>query len=222
MRTKQCAWRVTGLLLLIAGFSALPSGAQQDRIRILSPAAGTTVRPGQTVILSVAADPAVEKLALIGQHPLGVGQVVSGGAPGIVSRGAGESRPIQFQIRIPTEIQPGIYRVTAVGRAWNGDVESEALTLDVESSQEPARIWIEPSIIKFARAGERIPVRVLGVFADASQKELTRSSKTTFISADPRVATVTADGVVVSMGPGKTSIQVRTPTLDYSIPVSVD
>jgi len=221
MWTKQRTRQAISIVILFAGFSAIPGSAQQDRVRILSPSAGTTVRPGETVTIAVAADASIQKLALIGQHPLGAGQVVSGGLPGVVARGAGGSRSVQFQLRIPTDIQPGTYRVTAMGTTSSGDLESQALTLDVERAEEPARIWMEPSMIQFTRLGEQIPVRVLGVFPDASQRELTRSNRTTYSSADPRVATISADGVVTSVGPGKTSIQVHTPTRDYSIPVTV-
>ena len=221
MWTKQCTWRVVSIVILFVAFSAVPGNAQQDRVHILSPSAGTTVRPGQTVTIAVAADASIQKLALMGRHPLGVGQIVAGGIPGVVARGAGESRPVQFQLRIPADIQPGTYHVTAIGTTASGDVESEALTLDVEKAEEPSRIWMEPSMIQFTRLEEQIPVRVLGVFPDASQLDLTRSNKTTYSSADPRVATINAEGVVTSVGPGKTSIQVRTPTRDYSIPVTV-
>jgi len=221
MWTKQCTWRVVSIVILFVAFSAVPGNAQQDRVHILSPSAGTTVRPGQTVTIAVAADASIQKLALMGRHPLGVGQIVAGGIPGVVARGAGESRPVQFQLRIPADIQPGTYHVTAIGTTASGDVESEALTLDVEKAEEPSRIWMEPSMIQFTRLEEQIPVRVLGIFPDASQLDLTRSSKTTYSSADPGVATINADGVVTSVGPGKTSIQARTPTRDYSIPVTV-
>ena len=99
--------------------------------------------------------------------------------------------------------------------------ESEAVTIDVEKSEEPVGIWAEPALIQFARVGDEIPVRVLGAFADSSNEELTKSSKTAFSSADPRVATVNASGMVTAVGPGKTTIQARTPSSDYSIPVRV-
>jgi hypothetical protein len=221
MRTNKYTVRIAGILVVLSGLIAVPSGAQQDRLRIVSPGSGTVARPGQTVTIAVAADASVEKLALIGQHPLGVGQILAGGAPGIIARGQGESRPIQFLVRIPAGTQPGIYRVTAVGRIPGGDVESEAVTIDVEKSEEPVRIWAEPSAVQFQRVGDEIPVRVLGAFADRSNEELTKSRKTTFTSADPRVATVDASGVVTAVGPGKTTIQARTPSSDYSIPVRV-
>lgn len=220
MRVNKVVGQIAGILVLSAGILAAPSSAQESLVRILSPS-GAVVRPGQTITIAVAADASVEKLVLIGQHPLGVGRVLSGGAPGIMARGQGESRPIQFQVRIPTDAHPGTYRVTAMGRVSGGEVESESVTIDVEKSEEPVRIWAEPALIQFAKVGDEIPVRVLGVFADSSNEELTKSSKTAFTSADPGVATVSASGMVTAVGPGKTTIQAHTPTSDYSIPVRV-
>jgi hypothetical protein len=163
----------------------------------------------------------VAKLALIGQHPLGVGMVVSEPTAGIVTRGQGELRPVRFQVVVPAQIRPGTYRLTAMGTTSDGAMESQAVTVDVERSDEPTRIWIEPSTIASIHPGERIPVRVLGVFGDSSQEELTKSSKTTFTSGDPQIATVSADGLVTGIAAGRTSIQVRTAQRDYSIPVHV-
>src|SRR5262249_53171908 len=145
----------------------------------------------------------------------------SGSAAGMVALGQGEARPLQFLLTIPTAIQPGTYRVTAVGRTSGGTVESNALALDVERSDEPTRIWATPSLLQFTHVGDQIPLRVLGAFPDSSEVELTRSSKTTFVSADPRVAAITPGGMVTAIEEGKTSILVRTPSADYSIPVPV-
>jgi Bacterial Ig-like domain (group 2) len=220
MLVNKVVGQIAGILVLSAGILAAPSSAQESLVRILSPS-GAVVRPGQTITIAVAADASVEKLVLIGQHPLGVGRVLAGGAPGIVARGQGESQPIRFQVRIPVDAQPGNYRVTAMGRVSGGDVESEAVTIDVEKSEEPVRIWAEPALVQFTKVGDEIPLRVLGAFAAGTNEELTKSSKTAFTSADPRVATVSASGMVTAVGPGKTTIQARTPTSDYSIPVRV-
>jgi hypothetical protein len=220
MRMNKLAGQIAGIAVLAAGMFAVPSSAQQSLVRILSPS-GAVVRPGQTITIAVAADASVEKLVLIGQHPLGVGRILAGGAPGILARGQGESQPIRFQVRIPADTQPGTYRVTAMGRVSGGDVESEAVTIDVEKSEEPVRIWAEPALVQFTKVGDEIPLRLLGAFAAGTNEELTKSSKTAFISADPRVATVSASGMVTAVGPGKTTIQARTPTSDYSIPVRV-
>jgi len=215
------SWQIAGILVSIAALSAIGARAQQELIHILSPATDTVVRPGQTITITVTAGTSVEKLVVIGQHPLGVGQVVSDPAPGIVTRGQGDSRPVTFQLTIPAQIRPGAYRVTAMGTTSGGNMESQAIVLDVEKSEEPAKIWTEPSIIQSIHPGDRIPIRVLGSFADNSQEELTKSNKTRFTSGDPHIAKVTADGVVTAVAPGKTFVQIHTPLRDYSISVWV-
>jgi hypothetical protein len=214
MSKMQHRWSVAGILILATGLVAASARAQQTPVRFVSPVAGTVVHPGQTVTIAVAVDRLVEKLALLGQHPLPLSQVV---APGL-----GVARPFEVQVRIPTDIRPGPYRVTAVGSLAGGEAVSESLVLNVEKAEEPVRIWAKPSTILFSSAGERIPVRVLGEFGDGSQETLTKSSKTIYTSADARVATVSDDGLVTAVGPGKTSIQVRTLTRNYSIPVTVE
>ncbi len=202
-------------------FSATSTRAQQDPIHILSPANDTVVQPGQTIKVSVTADTSVEKLVVTGQHSLGVAQVVSQPGAANVARGQGDSTPVQFLLTIPAQIRPGVYRVTAIGTTSGGTVESQSIALDVEKSEEPTKIWTEPSVIQSIHPGDRIPIRVLGAFADRSEEELTKSNKTQFASADPHVATVAPDGVVTGVAPGKTFIQIRTPQHDYSISVHV-
>ena len=221
MKRNKLNCFVVATLALSTGLIVARSFAQESLVRILSPASGLVVKPGQTVTAAVSADPAVQKLVLVGQHPLGMARLASDGAAGIVASGQGEGHPQQFLLTIPTTIQPGTYRVTAVGRTPDGVVESNALVLDVERPDQPTRIWAEPSIIQLTHLGDQIPLRVLGIFADGSREELTRSSKTTFASADPRVASITAGGMATAVGKGRTSIVVRMPSVDYSIPVRV-
>ena len=214
MNLMHQTWRVAGILMLAAGLVTPSARAQHTPIHFVSPAAGTIVQPGQTVTIRVAADSSVQKLALLGEHPLPVSQVV---APGL-----GVAQPFEFQVKIPTDIRPGNYRVAAIATMAGGETVSERLVLDVEKAEEPARIWVKPATILFSSAGERIPVRVLGAFGDGSQQELTKSSKITYTSADPQIATVSDDGLVTAVGPGKTSIQVHTATHDFTVPVTVD
>jgi Bacterial Ig-like domain (group 2) len=220
-RNKFDCFGLATLLVLTTALLTVPSFAQESLLRILSPASGLVVRPGQTVTISVSANSSVQKLVLTGQNPLGMAHPVSGGAAGLVAQGQGEGHPLQFSLTIPTVIQPGTYHVTAVGRTAGDTVESNTLALDVERPDAPTRIWAEPSVIQFTRVGDQIPLRVLGTFPDGSQLELTRSSRTTFVSSDPRIASITATGMVTAVKEGRTSILVRTPSADYSIPVRV-
>ena len=212
---------LSAIVVLITGLITIPSSAQQSLVRILSPASGLVVRPGQMVAISVSADSSVEKVVLIGQH-LGMARLASDAAGGIVALGQGEGHPQQFLLTIPTRIRPGTYHVAAVGRTSGGTVESNALSLDVERPDEPTRIWVEPSIVQFTRVGDEVPLRVLGVFADGSRVELTHSSKIILAPSDPRVAAVSAAGMVTAIAEGRTSILVRTPSADYSVPVRVE
>ena len=221
MKMNKLDCLVTATLVLITCLITVPCSAQQDLLRILSPASGVVVRPGQAVTITVSADSAVQKLVLMGQHPLGMARPTFDVGAGLVAQGQGEGHPLQFLLTIPTAIQPGIYRVNAVGRISGGAMESKALALDVERPDKPTRIWAEPSVIQFTHLGDQIPLRVLGAFADGSQAELTHSSNTRFASADPRVASITATGMVTAAEEGRTSILVRTPSADYSIPVRV-
>src|SRR5579871_3877585 len=112
---------IASILAAVAAFGASPLAAQQSLVRVTSPAPDTVVRPGQTITVSVTADVSLQKVALIGQQPLGPGIVVSEPAPGIVARGQGEFRPIRFQVTIPAQIRPGIYHLTAMGATSSGN-----------------------------------------------------------------------------------------------------
>jgi len=222
MCSKQWMWRIIIPVLAIV-LGAVSAHAQQASVRIVSPAAGTVVRPGQTVMVSVVADISLENLALIGERPLGVGQVVSESSPGLVTRGQGEATPIQFKLSVPSDIRAGIYSVTVIGTVASREIVSDSLTLDVEWAEDPVKVWTEPSsMIQFYHIGDRIPIRVLGRFADGSQRELSRSTKTSFTSDDPDVATVSAGGFVTAVGPGKTSIEVHTPSENLLVPVRMN
>jgi len=221
MRRNELDRFLTVAVVLIAGSVTIPSFAQQSLIQILSPASGLVVHPGQTVTITLAANSSVQRLVVVGQHPLGMARLAAGGVAGIVAQGQGDARAQQFLLSIPSGIRPGIYRLTAVGKTSAGPAESDAVALNVERPDEPTRIWAEPSSIQFTHVGDRIPLRVLGAFTDGSQTELTRSSRTKFTSSDPHVASITADGVVTALGEGKTTIRMQTPSADYSIPVRV-
>ncbi len=129
MRRIELDKFLTVAVILIAGSVTIPSFAQQSLIQILSPASGLVVHPGQTVTITLAASSSVQKLVVVGQHPLGMARLAPGGVAGIVAQGQGDARAQQFLLTIPIGIQPGIYRVTALGRTSDGPVESDGLPL---------------------------------------------------------------------------------------------
>src|SRR5215472_4465721 len=140
MKKNNINYFVLVTSILTIGVTAIPCFAQETRLRIISPASNLVVRPGQTVTIAVSADPSVQKLVLIGQDPIGMARLASGGAAGMMAQGQGEGHPMQFLLTIPTPIRPGTYHVTAVGRTSGGMVESDALAFDVERPDAPIRI----------------------------------------------------------------------------------
>lgn len=111
----------------------------QTSLQIISPADGSTVNPGQTLTVSVStsgAPPA--QLTIVGEDPIGFSQVLT-------------SAPYQFSIQVPSEIDSGMYTVTAWGvTAWGDTVESESISIDVERAGSPYQLHrraIEPELM---------------------------------------------------------------------------
>jgi hypothetical protein len=202
---RRCGW-TAGLLALLATW-APAAGRAAAQIQITSPATGTTVNAGQTLSIVVSADPSVQGLGVIAEQPLPQVQ--------------GASSPNEFTLAIPAGIPPGIYHLTAVGSQSGSLVESLQVAIDVERGDDPVTIRVEPATIRFRGVGQKIPLRVIGTYADGSQTTLTASARTSYLSHDAKVATVSAAGVVTAVAPGNTSIEVRTPAANYSIQVRV-
>jgi len=189
-------------LLLVA-----PASLAADSLQITSPASGTVVSPGQTISISVAADPAVQQVALFPEPPLPEAQA---------GFSAGE-----FNLTIPAGIPPGPHDLRALGVSGGVVVTSDYLTLDVERSDDPVRLRTEPAILQLRNRGDQFPLRVIGTYNDGSQATLTASSRTAYSSDDPTVAAVSPNGIVTAVGPGKTSIVITTPSASYSLQVQV-
>jgi hypothetical protein len=177
-------------------------------LQITSPTNGAVVRPGQTVTVTVADSPvgAFQEVIVVGQNPIGFSQVLT--AP-----------PYQFSILIPPDISPRRYTITADGTIALGQgVSSDPITLAVERAEIPTSLYAEPSVLDFELAGDNCPLRVVGVYADGSQTDITESLNTTYASNDPSIATVSSTGIVTAIGPGTTRIVING---SYSVQVTV-
>lgn len=95
--------------------------------------------------------------------------------------------------------------------AWAPD----PISIDIERPYRPTSLKIEPISVNLD-VGQRIPLQVIGTYADGSSVRLTHSTQTTFVSKSPGIATVTEYGLVTAIGPGSTRIFV-----DRDFPVSV-
>jgi hypothetical protein len=116
--------------------------------------------------------------------------------------------PNQFLQVVPTTMRPGVYHLTALGKNSSGVVFSTAVAIDVEPQYTPA-IKVKPSVLAFTAPGATLSVQVSGTFFDGTTLDMTHSSRTTFTSNNPQVATVDGNGVVTAVGPGQTALMVQ-------------
>jgi Bacterial Ig-like domain (group 2) len=197
----------TSARLALVATCVLAAGRAEAQLQITTPASGTVVLAGQTLSIMVNADPSVQGLGVIAEQPL----------PGI----QGTSSPTAFTLAIPAGLTPGTYHLTAIGSLSGNLVESPPVAIDVERGDDPVLVRVEPTIIRFTSVGLKVPLRVIGTYADGSQATITGSSRTSYLSHDATVATVSAAGIVTAVAPGKTSVEVDTPAANYSIQVRV-
>ncbi len=64
-------------------------------------------------------------------------------------------------------------------------------------------------------------LRVDGVFTDGATRDISKSREIQYISSNPQVATVTADGLVEAVDPGTTTITVTYKGTSVTVPVTV-
>jgi len=179
-------------------------------LQITSPTSGTVVRPGQTIAVSVSTSGGtftgvfIASPATKGLEPLLT-------AP-----------PFQFLITIATDIAPGIYKLTAMGAtATSTLLASPSISIDVERSDSPQKIRVEPSSILSLSTGAGVGLILVGEYSGGNIVDLSNSTMTTFESESPRVASVTKDGSVEAVGLGSTKIVIKHKTLKITVDVVV-
>lgn len=99
---------------------AWPALLHAQSVQITSPAEGTQVRPGQTISVTVSSSGGLAAMFVIGQDPLD-GCQAEGGPTYMCS------------LQVPTNTDPGSYRLTALGATSSGAaIESDPIDIDVE------------------------------------------------------------------------------------------
>jgi hypothetical protein len=168
--------------------------AQQPALRITSPLSGAVITAGQTITITVSADPSVR-----------VAGVLTDGPFPDLQPGPSQN---EFLQKIPPTIPPGTYRLTAIGLTSTGDLESSPVPIDIEPA-DPNSITASSPVFNFTAIGHKLPIEVKGHYTDGSTLDLTKSSRISFISKDPQVAIVDSTGMVKAVGLGQTSILIR-------------
>jgi hypothetical protein len=180
--------------LLAAQFGSAP----QTRI-VLTPVGGTTVAPGQsiTVRVSVSGGPAPPG-ALITGKDLGVHVV--------------EQFPSDIAIAIPKSRNLGPSTIGAVaGTPGGGVLGSDVLTFDVERSDLPEQLhsqWAAAPLSFDGPEPHGIPIMLAAIFADGAEPDATYSTRVTYTSSDPSIATIDArTGLIKGFSPGRATVE---------------
>ncbi len=136
--------------------------------------------------------------------------------------------PYQFSIPVPPNAESGRCLIAAIGvpTAGGDPVFSADIEVDIERPDSPQQLQNERGSVNFSYGGEKLPLAVIGTFADGSQVRLNRSTYTTYSSDTPSVATVDAEGWVTSVAPGNAKITITygnasTGTTSTQVPVYV-
>jgi hypothetical protein len=184
--------------------------AAQPTLRITSPKDGAVVHPGQSLIVTVDGSPAgaFQQVIIAARDPIGGSRPLM--AP-----------PYQFTIQIPSRISPGRYALTADGMTAPGQgATSDPISIVVERADTPLSLRVEPSLLRMS-AGQKGYLRVVGVFGDGTTSDLTKSSRTVYISDKVGVATVQAQGIVTAVASGSAKIIITNGNAKFDVPVTV-
>src|ERR1700742_1895287 len=91
-------------ILLLPGLPVI-AFAQQSLLQITSPLDGTVAKPGDTITVTISADPSIDRMLVVGEDPLGFGKPTS--------------NPAQFTMVLPSRMPLEKYRISATGKTAN-------------------------------------------------------------------------------------------------------
>jgi hypothetical protein len=197
--------------LFVAGAWVLFAGtlAAQPSLRITSPASGTLFNPGQSIKVVVEATGVFKDVLVIGGGPLGATVMLP--AP-----------PYQWTIELPKDICPGPYNLTATGFGPPPKpIDSDTVTIQVELPEDARfRLAAEFPIVEF-HLRDALDQLTWGVFPDGHRVDLNKSSRISYKSSAPNVATVDQRGEITAVAPGSATETIMYRDLHIEIPVTV-
>ncbi|HVO63908.1 MAG TPA: IPT/TIG domain-containing protein [Terriglobales bacterium] len=196
--------------LALIAISVTSAYAQQSLLQITSPTDRSLVNEGQTITITLAADPSVQNIFVAAQFPL----------PGVQAT----SNPNQFTLTLPNNITPGLYQIGAMGSANNAVIEAAPIQIDVERSDPPVYLLVKPKTMTFHSIGDKLPIDVQGFFADGTTLWVTNSSQLSCVSNNTQIVTTTTGlgpCLVTAVGPGKTSVVLRAGSASFTLAVTV-
>jgi len=190
----------------------VPAAEPPAAMTIVSPSAGRTIQPGQSVTISVhvASGTYPNGVSIAGQDPLGF----AGPSPVVGSAAS-------FTLTVPANTTPGPYEITALSVDSTGAmVLSKPVTIDVERADFPTNLKVYPPSVTMQLAGDTLLLTIFGVFPSGEQVDLTHSSQLRFISENTSVAVV-QDGTFSAVGVGQTNVDVQYGPISEKLRVTV-
>jgi hypothetical protein len=179
--------------------SAAEPTAQRGRGAVASNALaitsnGTVVAPGQAVTVRVSSpnNSRFRAVLVIGEGPIGTAGPLD--------------LPAQFSLRVPADIPLRKYGVTALGVTPAGQQVAAQIEIDVERPDMPVRLSYQLRQLIFGAENEESRWGVTARFADGTDFDVTESTKVTYSSSDPNVATVDENGMVRSVAEGEADL----------------
>ena len=209
--------------------SALPVAAQtgpreegnrDPRLRIDSPRDGAVLAPGDTLQVTVSSPNRTrfDGVVIVMEDPFDTGDQEA------------TSLPARFAIKIPKDISPGSYTVSAVtvlaGRdGRDGEWVGAVIEVDIERREMARAITPRLRGFHFDKKGETGRIELVGDFGIGDFVDVSESWRVTFESSDAAVATVDKSGTVTAVGPGRAAVVAwygpRDRGIKASIPVEV-
>jgi hypothetical protein len=197
---------------------------RNPHLRIDSPRDGAVVAPGETLQVTVSSPDWTRfvGITIVMEDPIEIPDQEA------------TSLPARFAIKIPKDIAPGSYSLSAVadlaGRAGgDGELHVAVIEIDIERLELPRAIsrrgYPAGFSRRFQKTGETDRIELLGDFGNGDVVDVTESSRVTFESSDTAVATVDKSGTITAVGAGHAAVVAwygpRDRGIKASIPVEV-
>jgi hypothetical protein len=191
---------------------------RDPHLRIDSPRDGAVVAPGETLQVRVSSPDRTRfgGITIVMEDPFDIDQEAT-------------SLPARFAIKIPEDIAPGSYTVSALAGRANGELVVAAIEVDIERRDMPRALMPRDPRFPYPRVyleqkGKSRQIELLADFGNA-HLDVTNSSKLTYESSDTAVATVNTSGTITAVGGGRATVIVwygsRAGGIKAEIPVEV-
>jgi hypothetical protein len=169
---------------------------RDPHLRIDSPRDGAVVAPGETLQVTVSSPNRTRFV--------GITVVMEDPIDTIDHEAA--SLPARFAIKIPKDIAPGSYSVSAMGGRAGGELVVAVIEVDIERREMPRAIKSRLPQVYFERKGETRAIELVGDFGHGDFVDVSESSRVTFESSDTAVATVDKSGTITAVGAGHAAV----------------